>query len=160
MKRILIDSNIILDYWLERPPFYNGARHLLKFAFARDYELWVSTAQLPSLGYIVSKGNKWQAEECKKALIALHKVVHFCPLSEKQAEQALQSPWENLEDAFIHQAAIGIGADVLVTRNKKHFERSAIPVMDANEFFGWMYEKNNRGYGEITPEGVTVAGLD
>ena len=47
----------------------------------------------------------------------------------------LSSDWKDYEDATQHCSALVEGADCIVTRNKKDFQKSNIPVYTAAEFF-------------------------
>ena len=47
----------------------------------------------------------------------------------------LSSGWKDYEDATQHRSAIDEQADCIVTRNKKDFKASTIPVLTAAEFF-------------------------
>lgn len=61
----------------------------------------------------------------------------------------LASDWDDLEDACVYQAARGIGADAIITRNQADFARSAIPVFDCGEFFAWMERAHGVDYEAI-----------
>ena len=40
MMRVLVDTNVLIDFLAQRAPFFDEARKLLVFAAMGDYELW------------------------------------------------------------------------------------------------------------------------
>ena len=43
--RLMLDSNIVIDYIKMREPFYASARKLVMLGFLAEHELWFSSAQ-------------------------------------------------------------------------------------------------------------------
>jgi hypothetical protein len=43
--------------------------------------------------------------------------------------------WKDYEDSIQYITALSIDADVIITRNKKDFEKSTIPAKLPSEFF-------------------------
>ena len=52
---------------------------------------------------------------------------------EDVAREALVCDWKDYEDAVQHMSAIKVKADCMVTRNKKDFRKSVIPVYTIDE---------------------------
>ncbi|WP_350454009.1 PIN domain-containing protein [Slackia heliotrinireducens] len=149
MIRILVDTNVILDFMLKRTDF-DFARWLLIFSKMNDYELWVSSSQIADLHYIASnRGNRRHAERARAALLHLRKFVNVVSVGQREVDLALDSQWDDFEDSLVHQAAVSIGANVLVTRNLADFERSSIPAMTPEAFFTWMEERHGIYYTEM-----------
>jgi hypothetical protein len=46
---------------------------------------------------------------------------------------ALEAYFSDFKDAVIHEAACHVGADAIVTRNKKNFKKSRLPVYSSEE---------------------------
>lgn len=51
--------------------------------------------------------------------------------------------------ACVHQSALKLKADAIVTRNKGDFERSFVPVLDCDELFALIEEERGIVYGEV-----------
>lgn len=150
MIRVLIDTNILVDFLARREPFYGPARSLMVFAAMGDYELWMSASQVADLFYILSNGGaRSSSEACKAALRGLRAIVHVAAPGEREVDAALAAPWEDFEASLVCQTAIGLEAQAIVTRNGRDFTHSPIPVFDVDAFFEWMEHVHHVAYGEI-----------
>ena len=54
--RLLVDTNIVLDYLDERPSFFQSARKLMILGFLHELELWMSASQATDLFYLLRRG--------------------------------------------------------------------------------------------------------
>ena len=61
--------------------------------------------------------------------------VDVADLSGQNVVDMLNSGWRDYEDATQHRSAIDEQADCIVTRNKKDFKASTLPVLTPLEFF-------------------------
>ena len=80
--KLLLDSNVIIDYLACREPFYCSAEKLMLLGKTGDHELWVSTAQANDIFYILTDGKKSNAKILKVKLRKLASIVRFCGVSE------------------------------------------------------------------------------
>ena len=72
MMRVLVDTNVLIDFLAQRAPFFDEARKLLVFAAMGDYELWASASQISDIFYVLSEGGKAsKTDAAKAALISL-----------------------------------------------------------------------------------------
>lgn len=150
MIRVLVDSNVLVDFLARRAGFYALARKLMVFAEMGDYELWMSSSQVTDVFYVLSSGGKAScAPAAREALAALRRFVHVCAPGEREVDRALGSAWTDFEDALVYQVATSIDASVIVTRNGCDFARSAIPVCTPEEFFSWMTRHCHVAYEEV-----------
>ena len=147
---VVVDSNVLIDYLKERDGFAL-ARKLLVFSEMGDYGLWMSASQVTDLFYIMtSGGRKTLSAQVRDMIRCLRKSVGVLPITQREVDLALDSGWEDFEDSVLHQVAVNNGASAIVTRDARGFVRSAIPVLDPEEFFEWMERKNGIAYEEIT----------
>lgn len=148
--RVFLDTNILLDYFAHRDPFFVSARKLLLFSYVREFETWVSASQITDVFYLLTTGpQKISQEEAKCALRKLRTFVHVCSIGEEEVDAALRSSWDDFEDACVLQAALKVKADAIVTRNKKDFFGSPLRVLDCEELFRFMEEERGLVYDEI-----------
>lgn len=59
-------------------------------------------------------------------------------------KNALQSGFTDFEDALQHSSAQAVDADCIVTRNKKDFFASEIPVYEIDEFLDLFQSEDNK----------------
>lgn len=148
--KLLLDTNILIDFLRSRKPYDKPARLLLALGMANEFALWISPTQVGDLFYVLTKGGKVSlapavAEEIK----VLRAFVHICPFGEQEADNALKQGWVDLGDALVYAAAKSINADAIITRNTKDFEKSEIPIFDCDSFFTWFKEMRGVSYAEI-----------
>lgn len=140
MMRLFLDSNILIDYIAIREPYFADAEKLMVVGLLKEHELWASTAQANDIFYIL-QNQKISPSDIKSDLLKLSSFLHFVGIDEPQYLEALNSSWEDLEDACVWTVAKKIGADAIITRNKTDFVKSDIPVFDCPEFFEFQKTK-------------------
>lgn len=69
----------------------------------------------------------------EKSLISLSGFVEVADLKGKDVINLLSSNWKDYEDSTQHASAMHIGANCIVTRNKKDFQQSQLPVFTIPE---------------------------
>lgn len=148
--RLLVDTNIIIDYLQDRKPFSEPAELLLALGYVGEHELWMSSSQVTDTFYLLSEGGKPAlAENAKRLLRQVRQVVRVGSLGELDIDTVLDSPWEDVEDACVHQCACKVRADAIITRNQADFARSSIKVFDCDELFDYLREEKGLDYGFI-----------
>lgn len=132
MQRIFIDSDIILDLFAKREPFYQPAAELFSLVEKKAVRAFVSPIIVVNLNYVLRKlKNKEQAIKCLQRLKLLVKIL---PVDEKVIELALTSEFTDFEDAVQYYTAKENGLDFLLTRNTKDYKKADITVMTAEEY--------------------------
>lgn len=133
MSRLLIDTNIVIDLLSRRDEFYNEAADLFSRADKKELELTVSALTFANTNYILSKFKS--AKEAREILRKFRVLVEILSLNEKITELALSDDhFPDFEDGLHYYSAIENQIDVIITRNKKDFKHSTIPVLTAKEF--------------------------
>lgn len=132
MKRLFVDSDILLDVFLDRPPHFDPAATLLNEAFCRNIQLYTSGLVISHMIYFLKDINKYS--QVKSILDVLLNGVNICTIDQSVIEAALNSSWKDLEDAIQYFAATHAKANAIITRNKKDYKLSRIPVYTAAEW--------------------------
>ena len=132
MHRLFLDSDIILDLFAKRAPFYISAAHLFTLLEQREAEGFTSPIVFANLHYILKKLKS--TEIAMKRLRQLRTLVGVLPVDEQVIDLALNSHFKDFEDAIQHQSALRQNLDFILTRNTKDYKRSQIPVMTAEEY--------------------------
>lgn len=139
MKKIFVDSDIILDLMLERDQFFNPAAKLFNLIEKNKIKASVSALHFSNLHYIIRKVKS--NDLAKSVLRKLAILVNILPIDEKTIELALESDFPDFEDAIQYYACLDNDIDVIVTRNKKDYISGKLPVMSAEEYLATLKSK-------------------
>ncbi|MCX6320723.1 MAG: PIN domain-containing protein [Bacteroidia bacterium] len=132
MRKIFLDTNIILDLLAYRMPFYTEAAELFSLADKKKLTLSISSLCLADTHYILSKQNPEM--EVRKILRKFKVLVNVLPLDDKITDLALNSEFRDFEDPIQYYTAIENEQELIITRNLSDYKDSKIPVMTAGEF--------------------------
>lgn len=133
MKRIFIDTNILLDLLLERQPWVNQASVLFSMADRKDIKLLCCSLSFSTAIYLMER-LKYERKEIIKKLAIVKSLCSVTTVDESVIDRVLQSDFLDLEDSLQYYSALSAKADVIVTRNKKDYVLSNIPVLTPSEF--------------------------
>jgi Predicted nucleic acid-binding protein, contains PIN domain len=132
MEKLLIDTNIIIDLLAKRKSFYQEAQELFTLADERHLSLFISALTFANTYYILSRD--LNADEARKIMIKFKTLVKILPLENKVLELALSSDFSDFEDAIQYYTALDNKLEIIITRNKKDFKKSKLPVLTAREY--------------------------
>ncbi|MFY8187129.1 MAG: type II toxin-antitoxin system VapC family toxin [Flavobacterium sp.] len=133
MKKVFVDTNILVDLLSMRAPFYDDSVKLFSLADKKKIELSISSLTIANTNYILTKQlGKFQSKAILKK-IAL--VVQILPLNSKVIDLALiDETFSDYEDGLQYFTAIEHQQDVIVTRNLKDYKNASITVMTPRQF--------------------------
>lgn len=133
MSRLLIDTNIVIDLLSKRDKFYDEAADLFSRADKKELELTISTLTFANTNYILTKLKS--SKDAREILRKFKVLVKLLSLDDKITELALSDDnFPDFEDGLQYYSAIENQIDIIITRNKKDFKNSKIPIMTAKEF--------------------------
>ena len=132
MTRLFVDTNIILDWLLDRAPYADAAAKLFTLAEEEKVVLTTSALSVVNVAYFLRKAT---SERRSRTIIGeLRKRCHITPTDARQIDAAVQSKAPDFEDAYQHACAVADGADLIITRDKKGFKNSSLPLLTAAEY--------------------------
>ena len=79
--------------------------------------------------------HKYGYKNVVESLLAVSGFVEVLDLKGRTVIEMLSSDWKDYEDATQNQTAIIANAECIVTRNKKDFAASTLPVYTIKELF-------------------------
>lgn len=129
--KILFDTNILLDVFLQREPFYNASFVSLSIAEQDIVEGWLSGTTVTTTYYLLQKGLTRKLAD--KHLKNLLKIFHVAPVNRAVLEDAIDGKFTDYEDSVLHQSAKLSGLDAILTRNQKDLKNSTLPVYSPEE---------------------------
>ena len=132
MKKAFIDSDIILDLFAKREPFYESAALLFTLIEKKRLSGYTSPIVFANLHYILRKLNS--PGSALEILRKLRTVISVLPVDERVIDRALNSGFSDFEDAIQYQCAMENNLDFIITRNKADYKKSRLSVLDAEEF--------------------------
>ncbi len=132
MEKLLDDTNIVIDLLSKRDDFFQEAQELFTLADNKKVELFVSALTFANTHYLLAKHQK--LDEARKTLINFKVLVEVSALNDKIVALALVSEFKDFEDAIQYHTALENGVDIIITRNKKDFKNSKLPIMTAREY--------------------------
>lgn len=139
MQKILLDTNIIIDFLGERKGFYDPAAKIMTLADRKKIKIYVSAVSMATAYYVLAK-----YENKKAALEKVRKFKVLCEISSMNNqvfEKALNAPFDDFEDALQYFSAVEDSCDLIVTRNEKDFKTALIPVMNPENYLQSLKQK-------------------
>ena len=127
---VFVDPNILIDLLCERESFVQSARMLFAYGYSGRLTLVLSSLSLVNAVYIA---RKYGYVDVRERLDDITEFVEVVDLRKEVAKRALTCEWKDYEDAVQYMSAIKENADCIVTRNKKDFRNSVIPVYTIDE---------------------------
>ena len=131
MTKIFLDTNIILDFILEREGADNAA-DLLQLGEEKKIQLMASFLTMANTAYVIRKGHT--QEELYSILADLSDMLEILPMDKEQFAKALSCPASDFEDVLQYECAKAHGCEAIITRNSKHFPFAELPVLTPAEF--------------------------
>ena len=131
--KVFYDSNVVLDVLLNRADFISDSMAALKFSELRKVKGFISVVSITDIFYLLKKNLKDNQAAIEK-MKTLLKIVSIAKADKKTAFQAINSGWNDFEDAVQYSVAKKLKAKYIVTRNKKDFSNSRIAVVTPKEF--------------------------
>lgn len=128
MKNVLIDTDVILDFFFDRPSFAADSAQVLSLCERKDINGFVTSIMLSNIYYLLRKTDKH--DKVIESLKMLMKIVDVATTDKQSILEALNSEFKDFEDAlqnFSAQAHTEI--EIIITRNIKDYKKSNLVVM-------------------------------
>ncbi|AZI38708.1 type II toxin-antitoxin system VapC family toxin [Epilithonimonas vandammei] len=132
MKKIFLDTNIILDFLGEREGFYEASAKIMTLADKKKIQVYTSPSSISNVFYVLTR-----YENSKIALEKIRKFKLLCSMSvmdDEVVEKAIHSNFKDFEDAMQYFSALASNCNIIITRNEKDFKNAMIPVMNAESY--------------------------
>ena len=133
MKKLLVDTNIVIDLLAKREPFYIEAAELFSLADKKQVYLYVNSLTFANTYYILNKNT--DAKTARSVLRKFKTLIIVLNIDDKIIELSLNdSNFNDFEDAIQYYSALENDLNIILTRNLKDFKKSQLPVMTARQF--------------------------
>jgi predicted nucleic acid-binding protein len=130
--KVLFDTDVLLDVFLKRDPFFEDSSQLVGFAEQSKVEGWLCGTTVTTIHYLLAKA--LTPKDAENYVSDVLKIFHIATITRAVLEGALESGFSDYEDAVIHQSAIQANLEAILTRNLKDLKKSDLPVYSPAEF--------------------------
>lgn len=122
--RVLVDTNVVLDVLEGRPAFVNDATLIFDRVERGVITGLLCATTITTIAYLAGKAlGKQAANQQIRQLLTLFEVA---PVTRAVLDAALASKTADFEDAVLAEAALGAGAQAIITRNLRDFAHSPV----------------------------------
>ena len=146
--KLLIDTNVLIDYLGRKPPFFEDAQRIVAAGFFGDAQLWASVQSFKDAFFVLS--HYADSARVQDALLKLLEIVNPVDLTGVDIAAAARLKWNDYEDCLIAMSAQKVGADYLVTRDSKGFDRSMVAPIAPAEWLERMRETERVTFDAVT----------
>jgi len=133
MKNVLIDTDVILDFFLDREPFSENAANILALCEKKLIIGYVTPVIISNVYYLLSQ--KAKQEKVIEKLKLLLSILEILLIDKNSIVVALNSDFKDFEDALQNYAAELNGEiNLIITRNTKDYKKSELGVLSPEDF--------------------------
>ena len=116
MRKVFIDTNVLLDLLLERQPWVLQASILFSMADRKEIELLCCSLSFATATYLMQR-LKYERKEIISKLSIAKSLCTVTTIDAHVIDRTLQSDFPDLEDAMQYYSALASNAEVILTRN-------------------------------------------
>lgn len=133
MDKILIDTDVILDFFIDRKPFSDDSSKIIALCELKKIHGFVTPVIISNIYYILRKSATHEkiVENLQKLLI----FIDVALINKAMILEALNSNFKDFEDALQNFSAKNlVGITVIITRNIKDYKTSSLSVMTPENY--------------------------
>jgi predicted nucleic acid-binding protein len=132
MKKLFLDSDVLLDLLLDRAPFSEDIAELIEKSIHSDVQLYTSPISIANINYIIGRlENRNKADiKTKKVL----KIVSIENIGQTVIDSASNSRFKDFEDSVQNYCAVESGHKMIITRNTKDYKESELSILTPKEY--------------------------
>ncbi len=132
MKRLFLDTNVIIDFLADRKPHADAAGRLFTLVLENKLKIYCAAISYHNIYYLIRQ--TLTHVSTVKLLDELFNMTVIISVGEKIIGQSLKSDFRDFEDAIQYYCAQSvIGMEGIVTRNTKDFSKSRLPILSPSE---------------------------
>ncbi len=133
MKKVFLDTNIIVDLIADRKPFSKYAIEIFQLAEESKVEAFTSSHSIATTHYLLKK--YIDEKSLREVLYNLLDFMTVVPVDIDIIKKGLRSSHKDFEDAIQIVCASSVEKmDCIITRDVKHYKQSEIQVLSPDEF--------------------------
>ncbi|MGL5834959.1 MAG: type II toxin-antitoxin system VapC family toxin [Waterburya sp.] len=129
--KVLLDTNVILDFALERHPWFADSEQIIYFAEQKQILGYVSASTISDIYYIIRKSKS--KELALEFLLNLSVFCQIAVVDSSVISMALNANFKDFEDAIQYSTAMINSLDIIVTRNPQDFPVGIPRILTPNQ---------------------------
>lgn len=133
MQRVLIDTDVILDFFFDRKPFSDNAAQILALCESNMITGFVTSVIISNVYYLLRQTANH--EKVVEKLIQLISITEILTTDKTVIQKALKSGFRDFEDALQNfSAELSEEIDLIITRNTKDYKNSSLGVLSPENY--------------------------
>ena len=137
MKKVLIDTNVVIDFLCEEEPNYINAQIVMKEVISGNIQGYITASMATDIFYLLQK--KFGKTFALNALTNLLLTLDVLSVYRNDVYDALNLGWNDFEDALQALVAIRSGMDAIVTRNSRDYQNAQnIDIVHPHDFIQYL----------------------
>lgn len=132
MKKLFIDSDVLLDLLLDREPFSEDTAILIEKSIESQIKLYTSILSIAKMHYIIGR-----LETKKRADSKINKILKIISIEnsgQTVIDKATKSKFADFEDSIQNFCAVEASHKILITRNTKDYKESELSIFTPKEY--------------------------
>ena len=132
MNKVFLDTNVILDFLLDREPFNNDIAEIIEKSINESIKLCVSSITITATNYIIGRSESRKSANTKTNKIL--ELVSVENVGETTVRKSSKSKFIDFDDGVQNYCAVESQHKIIVTRNVKDFKENKLSVMTPKEY--------------------------
>jgi predicted nucleic acid-binding protein len=131
-NKILIDTNVLLDFVLIREPFSDDANEIIELCLREKIKGCIAAHSIADMYYILRKD--MEPHRRRETLINFCRIFEVIDVDKNKLINSLENEnFSDFEDCIQMECAKEFGAEYIVTRNIDDYKTSEIPAITPKE---------------------------
>lgn len=131
--KVLIDTNVLLDVFLKREPFFENSARVIDLCLSEVICGYIAAFSVPTLWYVLK--NEYSATEKRMLIKSLLEYVEVLDIGKEKILCAVnRSDFVDFEDCLQDECAYWANLDCIITRNTKDFAFAKVPAITPADF--------------------------
>lgn len=130
--KVLIDTNVLIDYMTHREPFFDEAKKIIGLCAENKIKGYIAAHSITDSFYIM---RKYPLDISRSLLNEMCRVMSVVGIDDKRLISAVNNlRFDDIEDCLQSVCAESCGAEYIITRNLDDFKGSEIAAISPSQF--------------------------
>lgn len=132
-NKILVDTNVLLDYLLEREPYFEDAKEVILSCIDGNVKGCIAAHSISNIFFILRKD--YSAKERREVLSNLYRIFDVEGIDKAKLLAGLANEdFSDFEDCLQMECAKSYGAEYIVTRNVSDYDTSVVGAIMPKDY--------------------------